>query len=241
MSIWRTYVFSPQAQHIRRLLLSDPSVWLLNTFDGETDVYSLLLQGEADLVILDENMPGIDPLHLLKRLANTPMAHPRVLYISAGPSPVPQETDAAIPADFDQAMLFRGIKDAISAPCAQLSGTMEKEAAQHSERLCASLKTAPSLKGYPYICRCAAWQALSTSPLSMTALYKRLAQHFSVTPASAERCIRTAIEYTWLHGDLQAISNLFGYTVDPEKGKPTNQEFIAMLSRHVKNKLQQKG
>ena len=45
-----------------------------------------------------------------------------------------------------------------------------------------------------------------------------------------ERAIRHAIEVAWDRGDLETLQKYFGYTVSNSKGKPTNSEFIAMIS-----------
>ncbi|MDF2911720.1 MAG: spo0A, partial [Sporolactobacillus laevolacticus] len=44
------------------------------------------------------------------------------------------------------------------------------------------------------------------------------------------RAIRHAIEVAWSRGNVESISNLFGYTVSMSKAKPTNSEFIAMVA-----------
>lgn len=242
MNIYRTCVLSPQARRIHEILSGDPAIWVIKAYDSEVDAYSLLTGEGVDLLILDEAMPGIDPLHLLRRLEETPMAHPRVLYITGDPAHDPrQTTDAWIKPDFDAIELYQGVHWAIKSTHGQLSKAMQKRAEEIANRLCTSLDMPVDFKGHPYLCKCIAWQALSTAPLTMTNLYDLVAHDFDVSPASAERCIRACIEFTWLHGNLEAISGLFGYTVDPEKGKPTNMEFISMLARHVKDRLQQKG
>ena len=39
-----------------------------------------------------------------------------------------------------------------------------------------------------------------------------------------------AIEVAWGRGKNDAVENIFGYTISAAKGKPTNSEFIAMIS-----------
>ena len=45
-----------------------------------------------------------------------------------------------------------------------------------------------------------------------------------------ERAIRHAIEVAWSRGKIEATESIFGYTVNANKGKPTNSEFIAMIA-----------
>lgn len=68
-------------------------------------------------------------------------------------------------------------------------------------------------------------------------LYPLLAEMQHTSPAAVERRIRSVIETTWLHGSLQAQGELFGFTVSAERGKPTNAEFLALLSEHIRLKL----
>ncbi len=44
------------------------------------------------------------------------------------------------------------------------------------------------------------------------------------------RAIRHAIEVAWSRGNMDSIKNLFGYTINVVKAKPTNSEFIAMVA-----------
>ena len=61
-------------------------------------------------------------------------------------------------------------------------------------------------------------------------LYPAVAAMNNTTPSRVERAIRHAIEVSWNRGKLEAINNLFGYTIQTGKGKPTNSEFIAIIS-----------
>ena len=62
-------------------------------------------------------------------------------------------------------------------------------------------------------------------------LYPDLAKKHKTTPSRVERAIRHAIEVAWNRGEINTIENIFGYTVNANKGKPTNSEFIAMIRR----------
>ena len=61
-------------------------------------------------------------------------------------------------------------------------------------------------------------------------LYPQIARKFHTTPSRVERAIRHAIEVAWGRGQQDVVENIFGYTVSASKGKPTNSEFIAMIS-----------
>ena len=61
-------------------------------------------------------------------------------------------------------------------------------------------------------------------------LYPAVARYFSTTPSRVERAIRHSIENAWDRGDSEVLKNLFGSTVSADKGKPTNSEFIALIT-----------
>ena len=65
-------------------------------------------------------------------------------------------------------------------------------------------------------------------------LYPEVAKRFGTTHSRVERAIRHAIEVAWDRGDLETLQKYFGYTVNSTKGKPTNSEFIAMISDRIR-------
>lgn len=69
-------------------------------------------------------------------------------------------------------------------------------------------------------------------------LYPSIAMKYTTTPSRVERAIRHAIEVAWTRGKIETINNIFGYTIHNNKGKPTNSEFIAMISDKLR--LEQK-
>ena len=70
-------------------------------------------------------------------------------------------------------------------------------------------------------------------------LYPQLAVMFNTTASRVERAIRHLIEVTWARGDWDTLNRYFGNTISPDKGKPTNGEFIARLSNVVNQRLRQ--
>ncbi len=65
-------------------------------------------------------------------------------------------------------------------------------------------------------------------------LYPAVANAHHTTPSRVERAIRHAIEVAWNRGNIDTINGIFGHTVNQEKGKPTNSEFIAMLADKIR-------
>ena len=68
-------------------------------------------------------------------------------------------------------------------------------------------------------------------------LYPQIARKFHTTPSRVERAIRHAIEVALGRGQQDVVENIFGYTVSASKGKPTNSEFIAMISDKLRLEL----
>ena len=65
-------------------------------------------------------------------------------------------------------------------------------------------------------------------------LYPELADRFSTTVSRVERAIRHAIEVSWNRGDWDLMEELFGHSVDIDKAKPTNSEFIVTVADKLK-------
>lgn len=65
-------------------------------------------------------------------------------------------------------------------------------------------------------------------------LYPMIAEKFNTTPSRVERAIRHAIELAWDRGNVELMNKVFGYTIDVERGKPTNSEFIAMVADRLR-------
>jgi two-component system response regulator (stage 0 sporulation protein A) len=97
------------------------------------------------------------------------------------------------------------------------------------------------IKGYQYL-RTAIMMTVEDCDLinSVTKiLYPTVAKRYQTTASRVERAIRHAIEVAWDRGDLDTLNAYFGYTIQNDRGKPTNSEFIAMISDNLrlKNKI----
>lgn len=61
-------------------------------------------------------------------------------------------------------------------------------------------------------------------------LYPMIAVKYQTTPSRVERAIRHAIELAWDRGNVDFMNRFFGYTINVDRGKPTNSEFVAMVA-----------
>lgn len=95
------------------------------------------------------------------------------------------------------------------------------------------------IKGYQYL-RTAILMTINDSEIinSVTKiLYPSVAKKYSTTTSRVERAIRHAIEVAWDRGDVDTLNSYFGYTIQNNRGKPTNSEFIAMIADNLRLKL----
>lgn len=65
-------------------------------------------------------------------------------------------------------------------------------------------------------------------------LYPELASKFNTTVSRVERAIRHAIEVSWNRGNWDLMEEIFGHSVDIDKAKPTNSEFIVTIADKLK-------
>ena len=61
-------------------------------------------------------------------------------------------------------------------------------------------------------------------------LYPDLSTKFNTSIQRVERAIRHAIEVSWLRGDIDFMEEIFGHSVDIDRAKPTNSEFIVTIA-----------
>ncbi len=67
-------------------------------------------------------------------------------------------------------------------------------------------------------------------------LYPTIAEQYQTTSSRVERAIRHAIEVSWMRGDYNLMEEIFGNSVDYDRAKPTNSEFLATLADRLKLK-----
>lgn len=92
------------------------------------------------------------------------------------------------------------------------------------------------IKGYHYLRSSIKLSVNDNEMLSSVTklLYPTVAKEYNTTASRVERAIRHAIEVAWDRGDVDVLSSYFGYTIQSQRGKPTNSEFIAMITDKIK-------
>lgn len=208
------------------------------------DVIKKLEKSEIDVLIMDTFMPRIDGLGVLKEMEKMSFRkRPAVITISGVDNQRLETEILNAGADyyfirpFDVELLAQRVKQisqwntepkVADRKIADNSGDLEIIVSDIMHQL----GVPAHIKGYQYL-RDAIIMSIEDDGImgSVTkVLYPSVAQHFETTPSRVERAIRHAIEVAWDRGDVDILSSYFGYTIQNERGKPTNSEFIAMIS-----------
>ncbi len=90
------------------------------------------------------------------------------------------------------------------------------------------------IRGYKYSRAAIDILLRSGSSVRIDILYKFVSEQFGTSVSCVERNIRYAVEKTWEQGDIDRIYYVFGYTVRSDRGKPTNSEFLYMLTDRIR-------
>ena len=95
------------------------------------------------------------------------------------------------------------------------------------------------IKGYQYLREAIMMSVNDTETLHPVTkvLYPAIAKKFTTAPSRVERAIRHAIEVAWDRGDIDVLNSYFGYTIQNDRGKPTNSEFIATIADYLRLKI----
>ncbi len=225
----------------------------------------LVDQLRPDVLLLDMIMPRLDGLGVLDRLQGKPY-RPKVIMLTAlaSESMILRALQKGALDYLVKPFELEGIYERIQEVCrlypdperesamadvltvaesgaafrAPLRGIRRRPQEVEVAALLHDMGVPAHLKGYQYL-RDAILLILEDSSLlgAITKeLYPKIADKYDTTPSRVERAIRHAIELAWGRGNIDLMTEYFGYTVDLEKGKPTNSAFIAMVSDRIRLK-----
>ena len=211
--------------------------------DGNV-LLNAILEEKPDVVIVDSVMPHMDAIELIKRVSADALMFPAFIVTSSYDNPFVERQIMELGAKYFMLKPFDVtiLADRIMALTAQpVSPSTAQDMEVRVTEIIHQLGVPAHIKGYHYL-RAAILASLDNPELleSVTKLlYPTVAQKFSTTSSRVERAIRHAIEIAWDRGDLDVLNSYFGYTVNTCKGKPTNSEFIALVTDKLR--LQQKS
>lgn len=107
-----------------------------------------------------------------------------------------------------------------------------KEMTKEISRLLHDLGMPSHIKGYQYIRD--SIELMYNNPNVLGGITKEvypfIADKYNTTPSRVERAIRHAIEVSWTRGDYDLMEEIFGHSVDFDRAKPTNSEFLATIA-----------
>lgn len=242
---------------------SDAEMEVVGYAGNGEDAVKIIKSKEPDVVLLDLIMPQLDGMEVMERIQKDYAIKKQPMFIVLSAVGDPQVTENAfklgakyfILKPFDPQLVKNRVKDFY-------------ETAENSENKPASLKAVennmPSrehslechvtniiheigvpahIKGYQYL-RDAIMMSVEDMDMlnSITkVLYPTIAKHYQTTPSRVERAIRHAIEVAWSRGKMDTIDELFGYTINMGKGKPTNSEFIALIADKIRIEYKMNG
>ena len=206
--------------------------------DGKT-VLEALTKQKYDVVLMDIFLPRLDALGVLEGLAQADLPHrPLVMVMSNFDNPNLEREAMAAGADyyflkpFDAAAIARRIQslcgDHAEAAMRRTPSNLEMQVTE----IIHQIGVPAHIKGYQYL-RDAILMAIEDDSIINAVtkrLYPAVAKKHGTTSSRVERAIRHAIEVAWDRGDVDTLTAYFGYTIHNERGKPTNSEFIAMIS-----------
>ncbi len=224
-----------------------PDLELVGTAHNGTEVLSLVPEVHPDVIVLDIIMPHLDGIGVLERLNSLNLERrPKVIMLTAfGQENITQRTvelgaDYYVLKPFNLEVLVNRIRQLVLGRDARATAPPRSRSLDvEVTNIIHEIGIPAHIKGYLYL-RDAIIMVVGKVELlgAVTKeLYPSIAEKYKTTPSRVERAIRHAIEVAWSRGNLETINNLFGYTVNLERGKPTNSEFIAMVADKLRISL----
>ena len=204
------------------------------------EALDVISEEKPDIVVLDIIMPHLDGIGVLEKLSAGNVGHkPKVIMLTAfGQETITQRAvelgaDYYILKPFDFSVLTTRIRQlADGETTAQYTPVRIKNMDVDVTNIIHEMGVPAHIKGYQYL-RDAILMVIEEVNLlgAVTKeLYPMIAQKYITTPSRVERAIRHAIELAWDRGNVEMMNRFFGYTINLERGKPTNSEFIAMVA-----------
>ena len=216
-------------------------------------------KNDVDVLILDLIMPHLDGIGVLEALNSMELKkYPRVVMVSAvGQDSMIQRAvelgaeyylvkpiNTEVLAKRVRQVMHRdsaaknNINDQLNLRKSAVYKDMLKENDLEIEitNLIHEIGVPAHIKGYQYL-RDAIVMSVNDMEMlnSITKiLYPTIAKKYQTTSSRVERAIRHAIEVAWSRGKMDTIDEMFGYTIHNGKGKPTNSEFIALITDRIR-------
>lgn len=199
-------------------------------------------QNEYDFIVMELLIPEIDGLELLENMKKANIKKPLIVLTSYKKDYTVKMTNEY---GVDYYMLKPCSMNSLEKRILEIANVTEsvpesvdnkKTIEMSISKLLHSLGVPSHVKGYQYI-RESIYMMYAQKEMIRgitKEVYPAIAERFKTTSTCVERAIRNAIEIGWTRGNLNLMEEFFGYSVDYDKTKPTNSEFIATLADRLK-------
>ena len=238
-------------QMLQNYLQAQEDLSIVGEAHNGLEAMDLIQTREPDLIILDLVMPNLDGLGVLERInGKTSMTRPKIIMLTAfGQESLTHQAmelgvDYFILKPFDLAVLGKRIRtltqDLPSSAPTQYSTTSPVVTTGGSglnlfsevTNVMHEIGIPAHVKGYQYIREAILMVVEDASLLGAVTkeLYPDVAKKYDTASSRVERGIRHAIELAWERGHTDTLKQIFGYSMNVDRQKPTNSEFIALLA-----------
>lgn len=195
-------------------------------------------QDNYDLIILDLIMPNKDGLYVLQKMKEKNIDKNVIVATSYNAMEVIREVSEYgvnyyVLKPFDLEDLEKRILDICNRDYEKKSIDIKHNNLQVAiTKVLHELGIPSHIKGYQYIREGIGilYERPETIGGITKELYPELANKFDTTVSRVERAIRHAIEVSWNRGSWDLMEEIFGHSVDIDKAKPTNSEFIVTIA-----------
>lgn len=214
--------------------------------DGEEAIKILENNVEnIDLIILDIVMPKKDGIDVLKFMKDNNI-NKKIIVVTSCNSEITIRSVTELGASYymlkpvDMNALVEKIKELTKENKINLGFNIDDKNLQvNVTHILHELGVPSHIKGYHYLRE--GIKLIYNNPELIGGitkeLYPSIAKKFASTDTRVERSIRHAIEVSWNRGNWDLMQDLFGYSVDIDKAKPTNSEFIVTIADKLRMDL----
>lgn len=225
---------------------NQPDFRLVGAAQNGRQVMEMLQTEVPDVIILDIIMPHLDGLGVLEQVNALGLERrPKIIMLTAfGQESIAQRVvdlgaDYYILKPFDLNVLAKRIRQIAKAQTGRTVPAEGRSLDVEVTGVLHEIGIPAHIKGYLYLREAIVLVVQRVELLGGVTkeLYPSIAKKFSTTPSRVERAIRHAIEVAWSRGNVDLIHKLFGHTVNSDRGKPTNSEFIAMVADKLRMEL----
>ncbi len=204
---------------------------------------------KPDVVVADVFMPNLDILGVLDNIKNSDMPDkPMVMAISSYDNPMLEKETLSAGANyyFIKPFDIKTMADRIIkfSSWRNVEAQRENKASDTDLELMVTeiihqIGVPAHIKGYHYLRDSIILSVNNTEVINSVTkiLYPTVAKRYNTTSSRVERAIRHAIEVAWDRGDIDVLNSYFGFTIQNDRGKPTNSEFIAMIADKLRLRL----